>query len=353
MRLKRVIVLLRKEFLQGPKNFIFIWALIAPIIISVVVMLVFGSLLNDETELGIVDQGDSALVAKLEAAPSVNSKTYNNVDSLKRAVEEGALDGGVVLPDSFDDAVESGEPVAVDFYLWGESLAKDRTVMAVALSNLARELDPQASIVEIRTVTLGDEESLPWEDRLLPFIVLVTVFISGIMLAGTSLLAEKEKKTLDALAVTPTSLGEIFLVKGLLGVTMGTLMGVVILAINGALGSQPGLLVMMLLLGAIMASAFGLLMASLVKGSMTFFANMKMIGIFLYAPVIIYLFPTLPQWIGKFFPTYYIVQPIVEISQQGGGWAEIVPEVAVLIGLDALLIALLAAVVSRKRQYAV
>ena len=353
MRMRRVGVLLRKEFLQGPKNLFFIYALIAPVLISVVVMLVFGSIFTNDTTLGVVDEGESALVTKLEEAPSIDSKAYGSVNSLRKAVERGSVDGGVVLPEGFDEAVENGEAVEVDFYLWGESLAKDRTVMAVALSKLTRELDPQASTVELQTITLGDEENIPWEDRLLPFIVLVTVFIAGIMLAGTSLLAEKEKKTLDALAVTPTSIGEVLLAKGMLGVIMGTVMGIVILIINRALGSQPGLLVMMLFLGAIMAACMGLLMASLVKTSMTFFANMKIIGIFLYAPVIIYLFPTLPQWIGKFFPTYYIVQPIVEISQQGGGWAEIAPEVFVLIGLNAVFIGLVAFVVSKKKQYAV
>ena len=353
MRVRRVAVLLRKEFLQGPKNLFFLYALIAPVIISVVVLLVFGSLFTNETKLGVVDRGDSALVDKLEEAPSVDTRTYGSEASLRKAVERGSLDGGVVLPQGFDEAVASGELVVVDFYVWGESLAKDRTAMAVALSNLSRDLAPQASTVEIEPVTLGDEESVPWEDRLLPFIVLMTVFIAGIMLAGTSLLAEKEKKTLDALSVTPTSVGEVFLVKGILGVMMGTLMGLVILIINGALGSQPELLVMMLFLGAIMASCIGLLMAALVKTTMTFFANMKMVGLLLYAPVIIYLFPTLPQWIGKFFPTYYIVQPIVEISQRGGGWAEIAPEVFALITLNLGLIALLALVVSRKKQYAV
>ena len=141
--------------------------------------------------------------------------------------------------------------------------------------------------------------------------------------------------------------------KGLLGVIMGFCMGIVIFVINQALGSQPGLLLILLLLGAIMAAGTGLLLASLFRDTMTFFANMKMIGLLLYAPVIIYLFPELPQWIGQFFPTYYIVEPIVEISQRGGGWAEIAPEVFTLIGLNVVLITLVAFVVRKKRQYAV
>jgi len=352
MRLRRVALLLRKEFRQGPKNFFFFWALIAPVVISLAVSLAFGSLFSDETSLGVVDQGDSQLVTLLAASPSVKSTDYASVSDLEAAVEQGSVDGGIVLPEGFDAAVHEGEPVEVDFYLWGESLAKDRTLLTTALTKYTRELDGKEAPVTIQTIILGDEQSIPWEDRLLPFIVLMTVFVAGIAFSGTSLLYEKEKKTLDALAVTPTTVGEVFLAKGLLGVILGTFMGVVILIINQALGSQPLLLVLLLFLGSIMAVVVGLLMAAIFKDTMTFFANMKMIGLLLYAPVVIYLFPELPQWIGRIFPTYYLVEPIVEISQQGGGLAEIAPDVIILIVLDLVLVAILALVVRRRKQYA-
>ena len=353
MRLRRVGILLRKEFLQGPKNFMFIWALIAPVLISLVVSLAFGSLFSHKASLGIVDEGDSQLVSVIADSSSVSSREYNNVSDLEVAVADGAVDGGVVLPDGFDTSVLQDEEVEVDFYLWGESLAKDRILLKATLADSVRELAGEELPLEIQTFTLGDEENIPWEDRLLPFIVLMTVFIAGIALPGTSLLYEKEKKTLDALVVTPTTIGEVFLAKGLLGVIMGVFMGIVILVINQALGSQPGLMLILLFLGAIMAAGTGLLLASLFRDTMTFFANMKVIGLLLYAPVIIYLFPELPQWIGRFFPTYYIVEPIVEISQRGGGWAEIAPEVFALIGLNIVLVALIALVVRSKRQCAV
>jgi len=41
----------------------------------------------------------------------------------------------------------------------------------------------------------------------------------------------------------------------------------------------------------------------LVKDINTLFAIIKGLGIFLYAPAIVSLFPELPQWIAKVFPT--------------------------------------------------
>lgn len=353
MNLRRVGVLVSKEFFQGPKNFIFIFAVIAPIVMSLVVSLVFGTLFGHQPTLGIVDEGNSHLVSLVEASPSVASTEYDNVSELKEAVAEGAVDAGLVLSSDFDISLSQGKRVELPFYIWGESLAKDRAVIAVTVANLARELAGQEAPVEITSVTLGDEVNIPWSDRLLPFIVLITVFIAGFALPATSLLYEREKKTINALVITPTTVGEIFLAKGLLGIIVSVFMGIVILAMNQAFGAQPGLLVMLLFLGSIMAGGLGLLAGSIAKNIMTFSANMKLLGILLYAPAFVYMFPGIPQWIAKVFPTYYIVEPIVEISQRGGGWPEIAPNVFILIGLDLVLVALMAFILSRKPQYAV
>lgn len=352
MNLKRVSVLLRKELLQGPKNFMFVYAFVMPVVVSLVVSLVFGTLFDDKASLGIVDEGDSQLVPLLMASPSLQSTEYGRITELREAVTEGAVDGGLVLAADFDNSVIRGERAQVPVYIWGESLAKHRTTISVTLADSIRELSGQESPIDLQQVTLGDEMNIPWNDRLLPFIVLMAVTMAGLALTGTSLLAEKEKKTVDALVTTPATIGEVYLAKGLLGVIVGTLMGVVILVINQALGGQPGLLIMLLFLGSAMAAGIGLLAASLAKNLTSFFATMKVMGILLYAPAIVYMFPSIPQWIGQIFPTYYIVNPIVEISQRGGGWPEIAVDIFILIGLNVALVALIAFTVSKKRQYA-
>mgnify|MGYP001087614026 CR=1 FL=1 len=52
MSLKRVGILLSKELWQGPKNFIFVWLLVMPIIISLVFSLIFGTLFDEKPKLG-------------------------------------------------------------------------------------------------------------------------------------------------------------------------------------------------------------------------------------------------------------------------------------------------------------
>jgi len=353
MSLKRVGILLGKELWQGPKNFIFVYALVMPIVISLVVSLVFGTLFTEKAKLGVVDEGSSQLVAMIRELTSVDTKEYDSVSEIKQAVESGAVDIGMVIPAGFDSSVMQREETELTTYIWGESLAKNRTILGATITNLVRELAGQEAPVEIEAITLGDEVSIPWNDRLLPLLVLMAVFLGGLFLPATSVINEKEKKTLEALVITPTSIGDVFVAKGLLGVILSLFMGVVILILNQAFGTEPALLILVLALGAIMAAELGLLCGTLIKDITTLFAIWKMGGILLFGPAIIYMFPQIPQWIGKLFPTYYVLQPIIAISQGGGGWSDIATNVFILVGLDLILVGVVVFALRRTKQFAV
>jgi ABC-2 type transport system permease protein len=349
MSLRRVGILLVKEFFKGPKNFI-IWAIAAPLVISLVVSLVFGTLFSDKPKLGIVDEGSSQLVNMSRELTSVVTKEYDTVSEIKQAVESGTVDIGIVLPQGFDDSVMQGEETEINAYIWGESLAKQRTILLVTIANLVRELAGQEAPVEIESVTLGNEVSIPWNDRLLPLIVLVAVFLGGIFLPSTSVINEKAKKTLEALVVTPTTVGDDFLAKGLLGIILSLFMGIVILVLNQAFGDEPALLVLVLALAAIMAAEIGLILGALMSNITSLFTVWKLGGILLFAPAFIYLFPQIPEWIGRIFPTYYFIQPIVQISQQAGGWTDIATSIYILIALDLILVGVLIFTLKRTEQ---
>jgi ABC-2 type transport system permease protein len=353
MNPRHIAVLLGKEFTLGPKGFLFLLAIVGPVALSLVVTLVFGSLFAHEPTLGFADEGASQLALLIEEQTSIDSKRYDDAAVLKRAVEEGAVDGGIVIPEDFDDTVLQQDRIEIPIYIWGESLAKDRAILTATVADLVREVAGRKVQVNVDVVAVGDMEEISWSDRLFPLIVLVTVFLAGFLLTGASLLDEKEKKTIDALMVTPTTIGEVFCSKGLTGIIIAVVMGLIILAMNQALGSQPALLVLLLFLGALMAATLGLILASLLSDVPAFFATMKLTGILLYAPAIVYMFPDIPSWVGRIFPTYYIFEPIVEISQRGGGISDIMLDAIILIGLDALFVLLLGVMIIRRRQYAV
>jgi len=353
MSIRRVAILLGKDFKYGSKGFIFIMAIVAPILISLVLTLVFGTFFSQTAKLGINDQGDSQLVDLVSASDSVQTRTYISADDLKRAVEAGAVDMGLTVPQGFDEEVSRGTAIVLPAYVWGESLAKNRGILLATVNSAVRQMAGQEVPVHIETTTLGDTQSVPWNDRLLPLVLLYAVTIGGIMVPASLLVDEKQKRTLTALAITPTTMGDILAAKGLMGVIMALVMSIVIMLMNQAFGVQPGLLMIVLGLGAVLGALSGLLLGLLVKDINTLFATIKAMGLLLYAPVIIYMFPQIPQWIGRLFPTYYLLQPIVDISQRGGSWPDIATNVFILIGLDIILVGVVVFTLRRTKQLAV
>lgn len=350
MKLRNVGILIVKEMVQGPKSFMFILALVVPVVFTLLVSLIFGTFFSGKARMGIFDAGSSQMtgLAKDNAALSVS--VYDSQTELEDATRRGVVDVGLMLPQEFDRQVTANELARIGVYVWGESQMQNRIILSAAVVHGIRQVARQETPVEIIETVLGEGVNIPWEKRLLPLMVLITILMGGTLIPSTSLVTEKMKHTLPALAVTPATMLEIFTAKGIVGALVSLMTGLLILFLNRGFGSQPLLLVGILVLGSIFSAQIGIMLGSMVKDINTLFATIKSMGLFLYAPGFVYIFPDLPQWIGRIFPTYYIIQPVLEVSQNNAGLAEVAPELGILIGLILLSGVLLAALARRETE---
>lgn len=351
MSLRRITILLGREISAGLTNIIVIMVLVVPLVFTLIINLLFGTIFTGQARLGVADLGDSQLVALAEQRASLDVERFANEAELREAVAAGAVDVGVALPERFDRRVHNGRAVELTAFTWGESTLSNRVIIGTALGTFVREIAGQELPVEVVTVILGDGEGLSWEERLLPFIVLVTVVLGGTMVPATSLVEEKQKRTLQAVTITPATVSDVLASKALLGIILSTVMGTVTLVLNRAFGNEPALLVLVLVMGAVFAALLGILLGSFVKDINTLFTITKAGGLLLYAPALIYLFPQIPQWIGRIFPTYYMIDPVVQVTQHGATLADVWPELAILSLLIVVLIGAVAFVVNRATRY--
>ncbi len=314
MGIRKLAALIGKELLHGPKGFILVIVVAAPLLITLVINLALGNLFSGIPQLAVYSEDITQFTKTLEEYPQVDTRQYASAASLQDAVTRGAADMGIVLPAGMDNDITNGRKTTVTLYLWGESLAKDRLVVMSTVMQAARKYTGQAEPIILETVTLGDEVSVPWSQRLMPLTVMMAVFFGGLMMPAVSLINEKQKRTLQALAATPTSIINILLAKGIVGALLSMVMGIIILVLNQAWGSAPLYLILVLMIAAAMAAVLGLILGTAIKDMNTLFAVWKFGGLLLFGPAIVYMFPSLPQWIGYIFPTYYIVRPIMDIS---------------------------------------
>jgi ABC-2 type transport system permease protein len=338
MNLNRIFTLVQKEFIYGSKNFIFIMALVMPVAITLVISLLVGTLFSGKPRLGIFDRGSSQLTVKMSQQDFLLTEIYSSKEQLHSDVERGALDMGLILPVDFDTQLQAGSATSMDLLVWGESLLKHRTLLAVSLIRQIIDVAGREIPVNAELVLLGEEANIPWDVRLFPLVVIITIFLGGMMVPATSLVEEKVKRTYRALLTTPASLVDILTAKGLTGVILALFDGLLILYLNDAFGTQPVMLITLMAISSIFAAAVGIIMGVLVKDINTLFTIMKSLGIFLYAPAFIFIFPDIPQWVAKIFPTYYTLNPIIELTMNNASWAKIATDVYILVGLTIALI---------------
>ena len=330
--------LLRKDLGVGPRSPIFLYAIVLPVILTLLIRVVFGSLFDPVPRLGIVDEGESQVVQNVRNVEGIQVTFPESAAALKTLVENNDLDGGLVLPAGFDGALQAGQMPNVQFFFGGQSLASNRVVLGVTMVDLIREVAGSPAPIDVETITVGEGESVPIVSRLLPLIVLMAVLIAGALTPATSLVEEKEKRTLTALLVTPARLGDVLLGKGALGFILAMATGTVTLALNGALGANPAALLLVLVLATLMAAEVGLMLGSFAKDTKALYTIWKSGAIVLLAPVIFFIWPNLPQWIAKIFPTYYFLSPLFDIAIRGAGLADVWVELAIGFAVCAVLL---------------
>ena len=214
--------------------------------------------------------------------------------------------------------------------VWGESLLKHRLLLAVSLIRQIIVVAGHDIPVSTQVILLGEASQYPLGCAPVPLVVIITIILGATMVPAASIIQEKEKRTLTALTITPATLGDVLTSKAIAGALLSIAMGLVILALNRAFGAEPGLLVLVVVLSAIFAAVLGVILGMLVDDINTLFTVVKSAGILIYAPALVILFPQIPEWVARIFPTYYMIGPIVEMSLNGAGWAEITPDIAIL-----------------------
>ena len=330
----------RKDLALGPRSPFLLFAVAMPVIITLLVQGVFGNLFERPPRLGIVDEGESAVTAAALELEELRTSRVADAETLRQMVTDHDLDAGLVLAAGFDTALRAGERPPLTLYVAGESRANDRVVVAITTIDLLRGVEGRAPNVSVEVVAPGGE-GIPLQTRLVPFIVLYALFAAGVFVTSFSFTEERERRTMDALLASPLTMSEVLVAKGLFGGTLAAAMSLVTLALNGALTGQPVGLLLALAVGAVMAAMIGLLYGIAAPDTKVLFALIKTLSLLLFAPGLWYVFPEWPQWIAYLFPTYWLLNPIVEIGQQGAGladvWWQVVIGAAICLALAPLL----------------
>lgn len=322
---------------MGPRSPLVLYAVVFPIAATLLIQVVFGSLFEPTPRLGVVDRGASDVAAAALELDDIDVTELRTERRLRRELERNNLDAGLVLPAGFDEEVRERRMPELEVLVGGQSLASNRAVLLSTVIGLVRGIVGDPAPIEVSVVPIGGEDVAPLSERLVPLLVMFAMLIAGMFVPAAGLVEEKEKGTLSAMLVSPTRISDVLVAKGAMGIILALTAGMATLALNRAFGNEPWTLVAILVIAAFMVLQIGLIVGALAKDTNTMFTVFKTGNILLLAPVVFYVWPDLPQWIAKVFPTYYFLDPVFRVAVQGESFADVWTHLAVAVAICALL----------------
>ena len=261
-------------------------------------------------------------------------------EALRKSVTEDQYAAGVALPPDMLEKLESGQKTRITVYFASDTPKEVKDPVEILIRELAYLQTGEALDLEVSEEVLGPDMvgmQIPPRDRLRPLFAVLLLMIETFGLAGL-ISEEVERRTINALLVTPMRVRELFIAKGTIGISLAFVQAAVFMAIVGGMNAQPLVILAALLLGAVLVTGTGFLMAALAKDMMSVMAWGMVVLVVLSIPTFGVVFPgTMSGWV-KAIPSYYLVDTVHKASSFGAGWGDISNNLLILVGVNTVIV---------------
>ncbi len=271
---------------------------------------------------------------------------------LKDAVLNAEVTAGYAFPDEFMTSLVNEEIPVIEVYFPADLPQEAKDIYILLLKELSFTMVGQPLNIEFSEEIIGVDlvgQQIPLRDRMLPMIAVFILMIETMGLASL-LIGEIEAKTLQALLITPLTVRSLFIGKGITGVGMAFVQALILVAITGGLNNQPVIVLIALLLGALLATGVGFLLASTGRDLMGILAWGILAILVLSLPAFGIIFPgTISNWV-RAVPSYYLVDTINRALNYGISNSLAFYNLAILLVIDMIILWL--GVVALRRKMA-
>jgi ABC-2 type transport system permease protein len=350
-----------------------------PVVIILIIGVTFGDAASQRLPVGVVDQGagrlGNELRAGLEASPALDARAYADVDGLRKAVRRGVVSAGVVLPAGYDRALRAGDQAQVTFVVdqtrpapfpvrsavaavvarqaaqvkAARFAAEQEAVPFDAALDRARAVAAGQAAVRVEATTIGGRaDALPTGfNYTAPANLVLFVFITS--LAGAAGLIEARRLGVTRrLLATPTTASTILAGEALGRFAIALLQSLIIFGVGwlvfGVDWGDPVAALLLVVVFALVATGVGMLIGSVLRNAEQATSIGPLVGIGLGMlggcmwPLAIV--PAPMRAVGHLFPHAWAMDAFIALIAKGEDVAGIAPQLAVLAGFAAALLAL-------------
>jgi ABC-2 type transport system permease protein len=369
MHLRAIWAIARKDALDLWMNKATLGGLLAPIVLSLVWLLIGKMIGKSATDVIIYNPGNSS-VAQVAVAAFPNSQVTQAGSAGEVTAAFGAAGTptaanyavGLVVPVDFDARLGTGAQPQLQLYLDGKTVnAQTQALIQAAIVNYCRAIaSPQPPVDLTTTVVNPSRRTNPGAEVAkvyVPLALLVSLVV-GTTFMPQLLIEEKEKKTLRMLMVTPASFEDVLFGKLLVVLVYQLILTGVVLAIQNAFTGQIALVVLYAVLGGFFSVALGLLIgaafstvsaAAAVEGPVMLIYILA--GLFV-GPLGQLLSSSPVTRIARLLPTYYIADGVSNASQNLGSVGSNLLDIGVILGSTMVLLSISTWVLRRQSAVA-
>jgi len=291
------------------------------------------------------------------AARGIEAVPFDSEERLIAAVSGELEDGktfrvsiGIAFPDDFVEAIRAGGKTSVSLYVAAAVPAEMRRALSSVLREIAYGLQAAAAGTNParalpvtwpgeQTIVLGEDRAgarVPLREKLRPMMAVIILMIEALALAGL-VAVEIEHRTVTALLATPAGTADFLAAKGITGAVLGVSQVLVFLLATQSFGSNWLLVTVLMLLGAAMMSAVGMIAGAAGKDFMgTLFISMALV-IPLMIPAFAILFPGSPSPWVLVLPSHGLVEAMAGAVGRGEGWRDAAPHIGATLAWVAVL----------------
>jgi ABC-2 type transport system permease protein len=307
---------------------------------------------NEELEIGLVSPPLPPSIASLLDEEGASLVRYDTEDALTAAIAAGDIPAGIVLPSDLAQMLASGQKGRVKIYFASDFPEDMKQTYIIFVQELAFMAKGQGLNIEGEAEVLGVDRAgaqVPPRERMLPLLAVFVLMMETMGLANL-ISGEVAGGTLRALLTTPLRVEGLFVAKGITGVAFTFTQAALLVAVTGGLNQQPLIVLTALLLGSLLVTGIGFLIASVTKDILSVLGLGVLALIILALPAFGILMPgTVSQWV-RVIPSYYVVDTIFQAANFSIGWSDVAGNMLILLASSVVFLALGVIVLKRKFQ---
>jgi len=344
--------LIAKDFSELFKN-----RLSLVVTVLVVVMIpTYYALMPSEVEetlvLGVRAPGLEEAFAQLGASSTaLQIRSYNGTSALREAVQDGGVAAGIELAPDFVQRLLAGAKPEVNMIFSSVVPREARDSISTLMEELSFILAGQKLPVDFETEIIGEDlagKQVAFRDQAKPMWLTLVLMVELISLSYL-IIEEKQTGAIHAILVTPATSTQVFAAKTIVGATLASVEGTLVLVLMGQLGTNAPALLLTVLTGAVLATGFAFLVSAPAKDIMSSFSWLILVYIAMLIPPVTVIYPAVSSPVIKILPSYYLADNFNKVLNQGLGLREIGGNLLILVVLD--VVVLLAGVIVLRRKY--